>query len=653
MSQVDEMYKNLSDEEIALYSANAETEPHIVIGEDRTIFVPDVLRRLAVERDHNIETVTFDCPRYWDNHDMSKMVIYINYMRPDGYKDRYKAYNVKVDENDDRMMHFDWTVSRNVTMVQGNLAVLVCVKNIDEEGNESEHWHSELCKDFYISEGLECEDNIVEKYPDIVTQLMLMMIGTDRLEDGAVTDGKLASTYWQYFSHEDVSDYAYLDIMAMSLSNPKAVSRIKIAEGSVLKNELGDGDFIVIKSDSEERILLINLVDGTRWTYVKDSNKVEKVESTSTGGGSGDTVVDNSIVYIPEGAISTEENLWNYPFEEGKLHHFFIDSRAALTKKIPYGYHVGYCHVKNGQSSIDIFNLTRPNSYSIDLTNKIIHGALYSEETIYDIQDSLRTKLTVKCLASIDDLNTYVSNYDRSIGVVYDGSDYAYRYESYKTFDTVYSNSTNDWYEPDDRGPYITLPDGKVKSAKCIQYKTYLDGPDVNKKYMRVGGYYNVGTGVFEDLFGNGNLIEQTERMYVWTEWELVDDGSSPIVDIGIMNTYDQLRSLDLEANSSYIFTTGAVIASLIGYGPFLATYKEIDNNSDGVIDNGNIDRRLLKCIDLTQDVRWEIDIDNETCTKVEDNSVKDYVDEKLGDIDTALDSIIELQNSYIGGASE
>ena len=39
-------------------------EPHIVIDDDRYIAVPKKLRRLAVQHDHNVETVTFDCPRY-------------------------------------------------------------------------------------------------------------------------------------------------------------------------------------------------------------------------------------------------------------------------------------------------------------------------------------------------------------------------------------------------------------------------------------------------------------------------------------------------------------------------------------------------------------------------------------------------------------
>ena len=58
------------------------TEGHIVIGNDRYITVPDELKRLAVQYDHNIETVTFDCPRYWDGLDMSAMAVYINYMLP-------------------------------------------------------------------------------------------------------------------------------------------------------------------------------------------------------------------------------------------------------------------------------------------------------------------------------------------------------------------------------------------------------------------------------------------------------------------------------------------------------------------------------------------------------------------------------------------
>lgn len=161
----------MSSAEDIFASMNIE-EPHIVIGSDRKITVPDVLKRIAVQYDHNIETVTFDCPRYWDDHDMSTMIVCVNYMRADGVPGSYKADNVRVDETDDNIIHFDWTITRNVSEAKGSLAFLVCIKRVDDGGNEQNHWNSELCKDMYVSEGMDCGDSIVEQYPDVITQVL-------------------------------------------------------------------------------------------------------------------------------------------------------------------------------------------------------------------------------------------------------------------------------------------------------------------------------------------------------------------------------------------------------------------------------------------------------------------------------------------------
>ena len=150
---------------------NESEEPHIVIGYDRVVTVPDQLKRLAVQHDHDVETVTFDCPRYWDEHDMSQMSVYINYLRSDTYQAAYKVPTVTVDANNSSIMHFDWTISRNVSSVTGKIVFLVCVKKTDADGNESNHWNSELCKDCYVSEGLEPNaEDLKEAYPDIIEQ---------------------------------------------------------------------------------------------------------------------------------------------------------------------------------------------------------------------------------------------------------------------------------------------------------------------------------------------------------------------------------------------------------------------------------------------------------------------------------------------------
>lgn len=176
MSQANELLNGLSDEQVAAYSAGSgDGEGHIVIGTDRYITVPSNLKRIAVQFDHDVETVTFDCPRYWDGLDMSKMPVYINYMRQDGYRDAYPAKNISVDKTDPSVMHFTWTISKNATMVKGTLSFLVCVANTDKDGNEINHWNSELCQDMVVSEGMDCVPAAVSAYPDLVTHLLQRM----------------------------------------------------------------------------------------------------------------------------------------------------------------------------------------------------------------------------------------------------------------------------------------------------------------------------------------------------------------------------------------------------------------------------------------------------------------------------------------------
>lgn len=185
MSQAEDLLNSLNSRSVSLYTANPDTEEHIVIDENRYITIPDALKRIAVQFDHDIETVTFDCPRYWDGLDMSEMKVYINYMRPDKNRGMYWVNEVVIDEDDTNIMHFNWTISKNVTLVKGNVSFLVCIKKTDADGNEENHWNSELNSDMYISEGLECEESIVSEYPDVITDLLTRM---DYVEEIATPD---------------------------------------------------------------------------------------------------------------------------------------------------------------------------------------------------------------------------------------------------------------------------------------------------------------------------------------------------------------------------------------------------------------------------------------------------------------------------------
>lgn len=187
MSQADRLLDSLYEN-----TDISEEEGHIVIDKNRYITVPEKLKRIAVQHDHNIERATFDCPRYWDEHDLSKMKIYINFKC---FEDNTQntntgntetmtvagsafvtgfdiAENIVIDENDPDMIHFDWVVSGDATTIAGPLMFLVCAKTVDEDGKEILHWNTELNTEMFVSEGLESEKLIRELYPDVVTQLL-------------------------------------------------------------------------------------------------------------------------------------------------------------------------------------------------------------------------------------------------------------------------------------------------------------------------------------------------------------------------------------------------------------------------------------------------------------------------------------------------
>jgi hypothetical protein len=199
MSQANELLDSLSEEEISSYIADPEMEEHIVIDSNRRITVPESLKRIAVQFDHNIETVTFDCPRYWDGIDLSTMKLYVNYMRADGKVGSYHTDNITIDESDETIMHFDWVIDGFATQVKGSLSFLVCVKNVNEYGEEENHWNSELNRDLTISEGLECEESVVNSYPAIITQLLVRM---DRV-DALATEEAMLKYVADYFAEVD------------------------------------------------------------------------------------------------------------------------------------------------------------------------------------------------------------------------------------------------------------------------------------------------------------------------------------------------------------------------------------------------------------------------------------------------------------------
>ena len=278
--------------------ANMETEPHIVIGEDRFITVPDELKRIAVQYDHRVETVTFDCPRYWDGKDMSKMKIYINYTRADGLLGMYLAENVFADEQLPNIMHFDWTLTRNVTGINGPIVFMVCVKRVDREGNEEVHWNSERNLEMYISEGLEGEEVIQDLYPDIFTQMLQRMDEIEHLSNDVLV--KVGEIHTEYVTRANELEDSFTETKEMvknieKVATPEAMQNYVTEyygnQPGVLMDVIDDLFNMAVDRDIDD------IIDGD---YIEVVNKFEDKMTVATNEDIDDVINNNYTGTFPD-----------------------------------------------------------------------------------------------------------------------------------------------------------------------------------------------------------------------------------------------------------------------------------------------------------------------------------------------------------------
>lgn len=312
MSTADDLLNSLDESNPILYAAGYKKESHIAIGSDRFITVPDSLKRIAVQYDHDMETVTFDCPRYWDDTDMSEMRVYINYMRPNGTKGSYIPNEVTIDTLDSDIMHFDWTISGHVTEYKGNLTFLVCVKKTDENGEIVNHWNSELNHDLYISEGMETEETVINNYPDIINQLLERQ---DAVEEIATPEAmqQYANTWLNkegemiLFNVKNAGTNATKDIeskRSTSLSDIQSARTEAIEAINKDYNTLANSakDFVLMEDTSNGRNYKLQVTDGKlvlaedEQTLANNAKDYVLMKDTSTGSNYKLQVTDSKLV---------------------------------------------------------------------------------------------------------------------------------------------------------------------------------------------------------------------------------------------------------------------------------------------------------------------------------------------------------------------
>lgn len=143
--------------------------------ETRVITVPASEKLFGVANDGNSERKHFRCPKIvGDNIDLSTMHLYVNYQNANGERSAYLVEDVQTDGN---YITFSWLISPNVTAYKGQIKYIVCAKKGDEKISE---WNTTLAEGTVL-EGLEATDEVVERNPDIITQLLNRMREVEKI----------------------------------------------------------------------------------------------------------------------------------------------------------------------------------------------------------------------------------------------------------------------------------------------------------------------------------------------------------------------------------------------------------------------------------------------------------------------------------------
>lgn len=157
--------------------------------ETSVITVPASEKLFGVANDGNSERKHFRCPKIvGDNIDLSTMHLYINYQNANGQKYPYLVEDVQTDSD---YITFTWLIGPDVVAYEGQIKFIVCAKKSD--GTKSE-WNTTLAEGTVL-EGLEAADEVTERNPDIIEQILTRLDNVTEIPQEKVTEA--VSTYME------------------------------------------------------------------------------------------------------------------------------------------------------------------------------------------------------------------------------------------------------------------------------------------------------------------------------------------------------------------------------------------------------------------------------------------------------------------------
>lgn len=174
--------------------------------ESRVIAVPASEKLFGVANDGNAERKHFKCPKIvGDNIDLSTMHLYVNYQNANGQKYPYLVEDVQTDGD---YITYSWLIGPDVVAYKGQIKFIVCAKKGDGTIPE---WNTTIAEGTVL-EGLEATDEVVERNPDIIEQILTRL---DNVTE--IPQEKVSSAVEEYMAKNPIN-------IPKKLPNPQALT---------------------------------------------------------------------------------------------------------------------------------------------------------------------------------------------------------------------------------------------------------------------------------------------------------------------------------------------------------------------------------------------------------------------------------------------
>lgn len=260
------------EEALAASTVNSSTDSDILtISNDlRTITIPESIKNLGVESDEDVNRIHFKMPKMYKDVDLTDFDIRINYINGnDG--DKYIVEDKTISED---YITFSWLVGRNALKTKGSTRFIVCLKKTDSEGIVQKEFNTTLAS-INVLEGLETTEQIMQKYPDVIEQILKKIEGST-----TITPDQISEAVEEYMTANQIQAGATEEQAKQIEKNMQDIS--KLSADIANKEESGTAEVKVTAHNTSTdahndiRLLIQNLVNKVNTLLDSDDETLDQ-----------------------------------------------------------------------------------------------------------------------------------------------------------------------------------------------------------------------------------------------------------------------------------------------------------------------------------------------------------------------------------------